>query len=157
MRPVRRATVADAPELTRLRELLLEAMGQDVSEPTWRDAALTAFADRLAPGRDLTAFVIDGEDGTLAASAVGTVFDSLPGPNRPDGRTGWLLNLTTAPDYRGRGYGRATCAALLDWFHGQGVRRVEMHASPAGEALAKSLGFTEPTSVALTWAEQRRL
>jgi GNAT superfamily N-acetyltransferase len=154
---VRRATVADAPELTRLREMLLAEMGQDVSQPTWRQAALAAFTERLAPGRDLTAFVIDGEQGKLAASAVGTIFDSLPGPNRPDGRTGWLLNLATAPEYRGRGYARATCTALLDWFHGQGVRRVEMHASPAGEALAKSLGFTEPTSVALTWAEARRL
>ncbi|HEX3830112.1 MAG TPA: GNAT family N-acetyltransferase [Sporichthyaceae bacterium] len=157
MRAVRRATVADAPELTRLREILLAEMGQDVSVPIWRAAALAAFTERLAPGRDLTAFVIDGDGGELAASAVGTIFDSLPGPNRPDGRTGWLLNLATAPEYRGCGYARAACTALLDWFHGQGVRRIEIHASTAGEALAKSLGFTEPASVLLTWAEPRRL
>jgi GNAT superfamily N-acetyltransferase len=151
--------VADASELTRLREILLAEMGQDVSAPTWRAAALAAFTERLAPGEDLTAFVIDGDGGggELAASAVGTIFESLPGPDRPDGRTGWLLNLATDPEYRGRGYERAACMALLDWFHGQGVRRIETHASPAGEALAKSLGFTEPTSVALTWAEARRL
>ena len=157
MRAVRRATVADAPELTRLREILLAEMGQDVSQPTWREAAMSAFTRRLAPGQDLVAFVIDAEQGRLAASAVGTIFDSLPGPNRPDGRTGWLLNLATAPEFRGRGYARATSTALLDWFHGQGVRRVEMLASTAGEALAKSLGFTEPAAVSLTWAQSRRL
>jgi GNAT superfamily N-acetyltransferase len=155
--PVRRATVADAAELTRLREMLLEGMGQDVAEPTWRDAALAAFEERLAPGGNLTAFVVDGDAGGLAASAVGTIFDALPGPTRPDGRTGWLLNVVTDPTYRGRGYARATVGALLDWFHGYGVRRVEVHASPSGEALVRSLGFTEPGSAALCWAGRRPL
>lgn len=157
MTTVRRATAEDAPELTRLREMLLDAMGQDVAETTWRKHALESFTERLAPGGDLAAFVIDGENGSLAASAVGTIFTSLPNPNRPDGRTGWVLNVITDEAYRGRGYARATVGALLDWFHGHGVRRVELHSSPAGEALARSLGFTQPTSVALTWAERRPL
>ncbi len=68
-----------------------------------------------------------------------------------------MLNVATDVGSRGRGHARATTSALLDWFHGHGVRRVEMHATPPVEALARSLGFTQLSSRALTWAEPRPL
>jgi GNAT superfamily N-acetyltransferase len=154
---VRRATAQDAAELVRLREMLLLAMGQDVEESNWRTQALAQFEQRIAPGGDLTGFVIDGDNGELAASAVGLVVTSLPGPNRPDGRTGYLLNLATDPKYRRQGNARAVVTALLDWFHGQGVKRIELHANERGEMLYAQLGFTEHTTKALTYAERRPL
>src|SRR5258706_14996164 len=157
MSTVRRATAQDAAELTRLRELLLAAMGQDVTEPTWRSNALSTFEERLAPGGDLAGVVIDGADGGVAASAVGFVVSSLPGPTRPDGRTGYLLKLATDPRYRRRGYARSVASAMLDWFHGQGVRRVELHTTQESDALYASMGFTEHAAKGLTWAEPRRL
>ncbi len=36
----------------------------------------------------MAAFVVDADGGGLAACAVGFVYSSLPGPGRPDGRTG---------------------------------------------------------------------
>lgn len=154
---VRRATSLDAEELTRLRECMFTDMRVEVSEPGWREACVAAFTERLGPDGDMAAFVVDNEAGGLAACAVGFVFTSLPGPFRPDGRTGWVLNVATEEGARGHGYARATTAALLDWFHGRGVRRIELHATPPAEALARSLGFTQLTSKALTWAERRPL
>jgi len=157
MPTVRRATSEDAAELVRLREMLLVAMGQEVDEPTWRLNAFQQFEQRIAPGGDLTGFVVDGDGGVLAASAVGLVVTSLPGPNRPDGRTGYLLNLATDPKYRRQGNARAVTTALLDWFHGQGVKRIELHATERGLPLYASLGFTEHSMKALTYAERRPL
>jgi GNAT superfamily N-acetyltransferase len=157
MPTVRRATALDAAELVRLREMLLIAMGQSVDEPTWRANALAHFTERIAPGGDLIGFVVDGDNGELAASAVGLVVTSLPGPTRPDGRTGYLLNLATDPKYRRQGNARAVVTSLLDWFHGQGVRRIELHANERGESLYAQLGFTEHTTKALTYAERRPL
>jgi GNAT superfamily N-acetyltransferase len=152
---VRRATSQDAEELTRLRECMFRDMGVQVEEAGWREACVAAFAERLGPDGDMAAFVVDNGNGGLASCAVGFVYTSLPGPFRPDGRTGWVLNIATEEGSRGRGYARASTTALLDWFHGHGVRRVELHATPPAEALARSLGFTQLTSKALTWAERR--
>ena len=154
MTAVRRATSQDAEELTRLRECMFRDMGMPVEEAGWREACVAAFAERLGPDGDMAAFVVDNGNGGLAACAVGFVYTSLPGPSRPDGRTGWVLNIATEEGSRGRGYARATTTALLDWFHGRGVRRIELHATPPAEALARSLGFTQLTSRALTWAER---
>lgn len=154
---VRRATSHDAPELTRLREQMFGEMGRDDTASLWRESCVAAFSDRLGPDGDMAAFVVDADGGALAACAVGFVYSSLPGPGRLDGRTGWVLNVATDSRARGRGYARVTTTALLDWFHGHGVRRVEMHATPPVEALARSLGFTQLTSRALTWAEPRPL
>ena len=160
MGTVRRATSLDAEELTRLRECMFTDMGVELVEPGWRESCVAAFAERLGPDGDMAAFVVDDalaghRAGRLVACAVGFVFTSLPGPSRPDGRTGQVLNIATDEHARGHGYARATTAALLDWFHGRGVRRIELHATPPAEALARSLGFTQLTSRALTWAEKR--
>jgi ribosomal protein S18 acetylase RimI-like enzyme len=157
MSTVRRATAADAAELTRLREMVLIVLGQDVEELSWRPNAIAAFEERLAPGGDLAGFVIDGDQGVLAAGAVGFVVNLLPGPTRPDGRTGYLLNVATDPRYRRRGHARAVTTAMLDWFHGQGVRRVELYTTTESDALYAGLGFTEHPSRVLTWAERRRI
>lgn len=157
MTTVRRATSQDAAELTRLREHMFTEMGKDVTPGGWRDLCVDAFSERLGPDGDMAAFVVDADVGGLAACAVGFIYSSLPGPGRPDGRTGWVLNVATVSTARGRGHARSTTTALLDWFHGHGVRRVEMHATPQVEALARSLGFTQLTSKALTWVEPRPL
>ena len=157
MSTVRRATSLDAEELTRLRERMFLDMGVALDEPGWRDECVKAFAERLGPDGDMAAFVVDDGNGGLAACAVGFVFLSLPGPFRPDGRTGTVLNIATDECARGHGYARATTEALLDWFHGRGIRRIELHATPPAEALARSLGFTQLTSKALTYAERRPL
>lgn len=154
---VRRAVSSDAEELARLRGCMFRDLGVRVEEPGWREACVAMFAERLGPDGDMAAFVVDNGNGGLVSCAVGFVYTSLPGPSRPDGRTGWVLNIVTQDGARGRGYARATTAALLDWFHGHGVRRIELHATPPAEALARSLGFTQLTSKALTWAERRPL
>lgn len=42
-----------------------------------------------------------------------------------------------------RGHGRAVMDALHAWFSAQGVARVELHATHAGEPLDRSLGYHE--------------
>ncbi|MET8009113.1 GNAT family N-acetyltransferase [Streptomyces sp. NPDC005271] len=50
---------------------------------------------------------------------------------------------------------RATTEALLDWLSGQGVTRVDLHATDDAERLYRSLGFTEH-SLALSLVLSRR-
>lgn len=91
------------------------------------------------------AFVVDHPElpGRLAACAVGTLEERLPAPGHPLGLFGFVFNICTDPGARRRGYARACTEALVAWFDERGATRVDLHATPGGEGLYRSLGFAE--------------
>ncbi len=145
MGEVRRATVADAAELVRLRAVMLASIaGHEPTGDGWRHAARETLRRRLAePDPTLAAFVVERSDppGALAACAVGAVEYRLGGPGNPTGETGYVFNVVTDPDQRRRGYSRRCMTALLDWYRHRGVGTIDLRASPQGEPLYRSLGF----------------
>jgi len=150
---VRQATPDDAPELVRLRGIMLGSISGDEPPPgPWQDHAELSLRARLAqPDGFLTAFVVDrpGGPGKLAACAVGIIEQRLAGPDNPSGTTGYVFNVVTDPDQRRRGYSRACMAALMAWFADRGVRKIDLKASPEGEPLYASLGFARTADPAM--------
>ncbi|AEW92774.1 MULTISPECIES: GNAT family N-acetyltransferase [Streptomycetaceae] len=143
---VRKAGPRDAAELVRLRRLMFQAMRGEDRPGDWEETARELTIRQLsASSPRLGAFVVDGDGpgGRLAACAVGTVEQRLPAPGHPTGRFGFVFNVCTDHGYRGRGYARAVTEALLDWFAGQGVTRVDLHATTDAEHLYRALGFAE--------------
>ncbi|MEU1673307.1 GNAT family N-acetyltransferase [Streptomyces roseifaciens] len=155
MTGVREATPEDAAEIVRLRRLMFASMNDDDAGGEWERAAEEQARRQLAARpRLLGAFVVDGDPAQggpphLAACAVGRVEERLAAPGHPHGRFGFVFTVSTDERYRGRGFARATTEALLDWFAGQGVTRVDLHATPEAEHLYRSMGFAEH-SVALS-------
>src|SRR5262245_10938725 len=151
MPEVRRAGPDDAAELTRLRAVMFTDMGRDpgLMDEDWRRRNVAHFARRLAETDLFAAYVVE-RPGGLAASAVGWLNDQLVGTANQTGRAGYIANMCTDPAYRRRGYGRATLVALLGWLRSTGITTVDLHATPDGVPLYRSLGFTQPTDQALT-------
>ncbi|MEW2358212.1 GNAT family N-acetyltransferase [Spirillospora sp. NPDC029432] len=154
---VRPAATADIPELTRLRELLFRraletAESTESDEPAagadWREEFARDVKERL--GDTLGVFVVDGDEGGLAACGLGVVEYRLPGPYQGGALAGYVLGMVTDPAYRGRGYARMIMQELLAWFGNRGVTRVDLHAPAEAAALYRSMGFREH-QVALTW------
>lgn len=147
---IRRATLADCDQLVRLRRLMFDEMNvrSDVGSP-WEDA----FAAQLANGHEtgVTAAFLAEVDGRVVGGGVGTILEWPPGPWTPDGRSGHVYSMATDPDWRGRGIARAVVAALLDWFVGEGVHRVALHATEAGEPIYRSFGFADGPYPELIW------
>lgn len=149
---VRQAVLADAAELTRLREVMITSQGP-MLDTSWRLRCTEAFRAALAdPDGPLQAFVTDAPDepGVLAASSVGVIQQRLPGPSNPSGMTGYILSVATDPRFRRQGHARAVVTATLEWLRGCGIPRVDLHASDDGEQLYRELGFHEPRGIALT-------
>jgi ribosomal protein S18 acetylase RimI-like enzyme len=136
----RPATADDAPEVVRLAAVMVASMGLDPSAE-WCARARDEFLARL--GHGMAAFVVDQPDGGrgLAASGAGLVAVRLPSPLNMDGRTGYIQWVATEATYRRQGMARAVLQALLLWFEEQEVPVVELHATPDGEPLYRSLGF----------------
>jgi GNAT superfamily N-acetyltransferase len=148
---VRPATSADVPELTRLRELLFRRV-IDAAEPSgagdWRADFARDVEERL--GDSLGVFVVDGEEGRLAACGLGVIEYRLPGPYQGSALSGYILGMVTDPVYRGQGYARLIMHELLAWFRAKDVVRVDLHAPAEAAALYRSMGFQEH-QVALSW------
>ncbi|BAJ30567.1 MULTISPECIES: GNAT family N-acetyltransferase [Kitasatospora] len=142
----RPAVPADAEQLVELRALMFEAMRGEAAPGPWQRTAADLLTRRLAePERRLQAYVTDDPEhpGRLTSCAVGTLEQRLPAPGHPDGLFGFVFNVCTRPEHRGRGLARACTGALLGWFDAAGATRVDLHATADGQALYRGLGFHE--------------
>ena len=144
---VRRAEVADAAGLVRLRAQMLADMGRpvgDEDEP-WRASARDWFADRLRNRPEFAVFVVDEPGSGVVACSAGLCDFHAPGPGNLSGVRGHVFNMSTAPGHRRRGYARACLEALLAWFRDETAARVvTLNATQDGIALYRSLGFDAP-------------
>jgi ribosomal protein S18 acetylase RimI-like enzyme len=153
---VRWATAADIGELVRLRRVMFEAMGMEV---TAADDEATRVV--LGPGLDSGEFfaaVIDSgaADGHLAACGIGMTARRVPSPGNPEGRYGYVQSMVTDERDRRQGHARAVLRALLDRFGQLGIARVDLHASAMGEPLYRSEGFRPGTQPELRWRAEER-
>lgn len=149
---VRRAGVADAAALVRLRALMLAEMGAPVSDGdgAWRDKAAEWFAQRLADRREFAAFVIEDPELGVVSCAAGVCDRHAPGPGNLSGVRGHVFNMSTDPSRRRLGYATACLEALLTWFGDETEARViNLNATKDGISLYRSLGFSEPRNPAL--------
>jgi ribosomal protein S18 acetylase RimI-like enzyme len=146
--PARPAILADAAEVVRLAGNMFASMGLDVTAE-WVGRATTVFVERL--GHDMAAFVVDRPDGQpgLAASGAGVISTRLPGPLNLEAHVGYIQWICTDASFRRMGLGRQVMVALLDWYDRSGVAVTELHATPEGETLYRSLGFGQEGGVAL--------
>jgi len=73
----------------------------------------------------------------------------MPWPARPDdpkqSNRAYLLNVYTAPDFRGQGLSRQLTRKSIEWCRQQGFATLWLHASNLGRPLYESLGF-QPTN-----------
>ena len=162
---VRRATPADAAELTRLRAEMFAAYGgADPDEGDWEVACTRMLAEQLAgavPGNPVgvVAFVVDDPDDPslpgrpcrLLAGGVGWIERHLPGPGNRTGARGHIASMSTVPGARRQGLGRLVLRALLDYFAYHGVSRVDLFAARMGSGLYRSEGFQDAVAPALSW------
>ncbi len=128
---------------------LAARLGRQPEPGAWQGVTTRTLTRLLTTvGGPAAGFVVEGpgEPGRLAACALGVIECRLGSPDNPLGQVGYVLNVATDPGLRRRGYSRACLEALLDWYHGQGVVQVDLHASPSGQPLYRQLGFRATSS-----------
>ena len=149
MGTLRRATPADAEDLTRLRGLMHLAMGATSLTDEWREACVLAFQRRLATD-DFAAYGVEA-DGRLVSCGAGWIEEHLPSPRQLDGRRGHIASMSTEAEHQRRGHARLVFGALMDWFSGQGILRVDLRATEDGRGLYESFGFRVLGGATMAW------
>lgn len=149
MGTLRRATVADAEDLTRLRGLMHLAMGAPSLPDEWRVACEASFRRRLE-SRDFVAFGAE-DAGRLVSCGAGWLEEHLPSPGQYDGRRGHIASMSTEPDARRQGYARQVFGALMAWFAERDIPRVDLRATEDGLHLYTSFGFRVLGGATMAW------
>jgi GNAT superfamily N-acetyltransferase len=146
---IRQATVADIPDLVRLRRMMFEAMGhQDTDVLDATAAASAVHLTAAIPAGGFYGWVAVASTGEVVASG-GVIIDRhLPTPGNPSGRIGYVLNMVTDPAYRRGGIARRILRTMLVWLEGQGIQQAVLHASDHGRPLYEALGF-EPIATGM--------
>ncbi|MEU1401966.1 GNAT family N-acetyltransferase [Streptomyces sp. NPDC005728] len=141
---VRRAVAEDAPEVLRLRQVMIDSMADADRSTGWHEESLPGLRVRLdEPDGDFVAFVVDHPErpGALAALVAGTVDYRIGKAGDPFGTVGFVFSVATDPGTRRRGYARACMDTLLEWFRERGAGRVHLTASAEAAPLYAELGF----------------
>ena len=148
---IRQATVADVPDLVRLRRTMFEAMGfDDPAQLDAADAAAEAYFSENIPAGSFHGWLAVTSTG-VAVSSGGVVIDQHPpGPSNLLGRIGFIMNVVTVPDYRRRGIARRIMQIMLKWLADQDIRRVVLHATEMGRPLYEELGFVNSNEMRLS-------
>jgi GNAT superfamily N-acetyltransferase len=147
---VRRATPEDLESLVRLRMALFAELDL---EQTAKDGAPLVAATRIYLGDALTtgrfhAWLAE-TDAREAVACSGLVFlERPPAPGALDAREGYVLNMYTAPAWRGKGIARALMETLMAHARELHLHKLFLHASDDGRPLYERLGF-RPNPTAL--------
>jgi GNAT superfamily N-acetyltransferase len=147
---LRRATPADAEDLTRLRGLMHLSMGVPSLPEAWRVACSDAFRRRLAEDDDFVVYGVD-VDGRIVASGAGWIEHHLPSPTQLDGRRGHIASMSTDPEWQRKGLGRQVFQGLVGWFAERDVRRIDLRATDAGRPLYEEFGFQVLGGATMAW------
>jgi ribosomal protein S18 acetylase RimI-like enzyme len=138
----------DAPAILGLWSSLVAHHRQITTDlPAAAPNGAARYTKRLIQRLDdpFTRILVAEEDGRVVGFALGTILDLLPDifDIEPGG---YLADIFVDPAWRKRGVGRALVEAMLQWFHEQQVRYIELSVAVRNaEAIAfwKSVGGRE--------------
>lgn len=139
---IRRATLADLEALVALRVALLREMGAaSAADEGLLAAAIRRYLAVELPARRFLAWVAAGADGAVVACG-GLVFaQKPPSPQNHSGREAYIMNMYTAPGWRGRGLAARLFAAIVAHARESGAGAIRLHATPDGRGLYARAGF----------------
>ncbi len=137
---IRRAGAEDVETLVGLRRAMQEELNGARSLSEEWEGVTRAYLRRKVPSGEFLVLVAEA-DGRIVGTSGLIVYEAPPTEGNPSGREGYVMNMYTRPEYRGRGIAGALLERLLEHMRGAGVGRVWLRASQFGEPVYRRLGF----------------
>ena len=147
---IRQATADDAVQLADFRVLLFQSVNEILEENEARDAwhlFETSFRRAITEGSHI-AWLVE-TDGKAVACGGANFFEKLPTPVNPSGKSLYVMNMFTLPEYRGHGSATLILEAAKEFARSHGIRRVFLDSSAAGREVYRKAGFWEQEDVAM--------
>ena len=137
------ATTEDIAELMTIRlEMLREVNILSKDYPFSEDFCLYS-REYFLKGNHTTVLAVDGEDEKSIGCATLCYIEMMPTFSHPTGKRAHLMNVYTAPDYRGQGIARRMVEMLIEEARRRGVTEISLDATTSGRPLYRKLGFQD--------------
>ncbi|MDO4851084.1 MAG: GNAT family N-acetyltransferase [Actinomycetota bacterium] len=124
-----------------LREVF--TLPDDADMSGLRAANETYYREHLADGTHMACFAIDEESGVIMGCGGICYQEEMPSPDNPSGTCGYLMNIYSLPEVRGRGVGRSIVEYLVEDARLRGTGKVYLESSEAARSLYHSMGFLD--------------
>lgn len=99
------------------------------------------YETALPDGAHIACFARSGDE--IVGCGGVCVYRELPSPDNPNGYCGYIMNVYTSPEYRGRGVGRKVVNWLIEQSRKRGVKKIYLEASESGYPLYQKMGFVD--------------
>ena len=143
---IHQATSDDIETLTNLRVALFKDIGDITDEKhaeAFREATHRYLSEALPRGKFL-AWVAE-EDGQIVGTSGLIFFEQAPTPGNLVGSEGYVLNMYTVPQWRGRGIARTLLEEIIKYVKNTGTTQLWLYATDEGRPLYEKLGFVALT------------
>ena len=135
------AGIEDIEKLSEIRKKQLIDEGQK-PDVDMDDELRRFFTDKITSG-ELIEWVAEDESGMIVATAAIMFMDLPPAFTNPTGRKGYVANMYTADEYRGKGLAGKMLEILEQEARARGITKLMLHASRMGRKAYVKSGFTE--------------
>jgi GNAT superfamily N-acetyltransferase len=81
------------------------------------------------------------DNGVICSIAMVCYYQLLPSLSNPGGNTGYIQNVYTLPDYRGKGFASKLIKNIIQDAKDRKVGRLILHATDMGKVVYEKLGF----------------
>ena len=149
----RKATVNDIDNLAKIRSIfIMEVTGcSEIERDELEIANKIYFKNSLSEGRFVAWFALDG-DKIVATS--GLSFSVVPPAlHCRDGKTAFIMNMFTFPEYRKQGIGTKLFKRTVEEAKNRGYRRITLNATNMGRPLYEKYGFKDTTGDMVFYTE----
>jgi GNAT superfamily N-acetyltransferase len=149
---IRRATTDDVETLVQLRHAMQDEMehSHEIATPDEIVGQMRDYFSQQLTGNHFAAFIAEAKGQAIGTGGV-VVFDVPPSPSNPSGAEGYVMNMYTIPEWRGRGIGHALVDAIVKHAYGEGARRMWLRTSDDGESVYKRFGFQKRDHYMQMW------
>lgn len=139
---IRRASIRDLRTLVHHRHAMLAEMSPATpAQLAATDRAYGRFVRREMKARRLFCYLVETEEGSVAAGGAIWLRETPPRIDFPGGRVPYLMSMYTEPAHRGKGLATLIVKEAIRWSRDGGYPWVTLHASAAGRGLYEKLGW----------------
>lgn len=132
------ATKQDIPVMCRIRKQQL--IDEGIAPNTDIDEELSRFFEEKVTDGSLVEWLLE-ENGKVIATAAILFIEFPPTFTNATGVKGYITNMYTSPDYRGKGIATGMLHKLMDEAKHRSVHNILLHASILGRPVYEQFGF----------------
>lgn len=136
----KKADITDVASIIVLRKEMYNAMQIPLSDIEKIEDPMLEYFNNAIASNQFHAWVAIHND--LIVSTVGLVIDQHPpNPRNPSGKIGYIMNVSTLPDFRKRGLASKLIELILTYLKNENITQAALHTTDVARSIYEKYGF----------------